>query len=57
MRLIVKGRDESGWATVSRMLLPIVSALPQELVETKDDGKQAHARLTDAGNNVVDWIA
>ena len=56
MRLIRHSQNEDGWAKVSKMLMPIVSGLPSELVEFKPGDAGGLAKLTDKGNIVLDWI-
>ena len=61
LRLVVKGRDESGWAPVSRRVMPLIQseiAVPHELVEFEvfNDGS-GRVRLTDEGQSVLDAMA
>ena len=54
LRLARKEADGSGWTKVSRIVWPLVSALPADLVEKRpaEDGG-GHIRLTDRGDAVV----
>lgn len=59
--LIVKGRDESGWASVSKQLFPLLPNLPAELAEREgpDQDGRGRVRLTDEGQRVFDamgWL-
>jgi hypothetical protein len=56
MRLIDRESDSEGYAPVSKMVLPLVEKLPNELVELvpTEDGR-GKARLTDAGKTVLQW--
>ena len=70
LRLIVKGADADGWATVSKAVLPIVETMPKELVELKTTptgtelkttplGTGGLAKLTTTGQQVIDameWL-
>jgi hypothetical protein len=59
LRLIAKGQQcQSGWAPVSKVLYPLVKAMPPELVEhmPSDDGKGS-ARLTQRGEAILDAMS
>lgn len=54
--LIVKGRKDDGWTTVSKVLMPLTLKLPSELVEAEYFGEEGkgRARLTEKGQQVYD---
>lgn len=56
LRLIRREKDADGWAKVSKMLWPIILALPTQLVETRASDDGGFIRLTDAGSTVLDWL-
>lgn len=60
LRLIVKGAAAQGWAPVSAPVVPLVKALPEELVEFESiDNGRGRVRLTEAGANVLaalEWL-
>lgn len=59
LRLIEKGQNcPDGWAPVSKQVLPLVKAMPAELVEWRevDDGRGL-AMLKPAGQNLLDAMA
>lgn len=56
LRLIRKGQDADGWSSVSKILWPVVSKLPPQLVELRPHGKSGSVRLTQAGNTILDWL-
>lgn len=56
MTLIAKDRNAEGWATVSRVVWPLILELPPTLVEIKaTKGGGGFARLTQAGETVLAW--
>lgn len=56
MRLILKDRNTEGWAKVSKLVLPLVTVLPKDLVEVQqhEDGTGL-AKLTKDGETVLIW--
>lgn len=58
LKLIARDRDSEGWATVSAMLYKTLSAsLPSELVTFEPNGDAGRAKLTEAGQGVIDSMA
>lgn len=59
LRLIVQGHDEKGWAPVSKLVFPLVKALPGELVvlETVGDSGAGRVCLTANGQSLIDAMA
>lgn len=55
LRLARSGADKDGWALVSQLLLPLVKELPSELLDIKEQDGKHYCRLTEVGNNVLDW--
>lgn len=53
LRLALRDADANGWAKVSAMVWPLVTALPRDLVETSPTGDGGYVRLTDSGKAVV----
>ena len=59
LNLILKDADGNGWARVSKAVMPVIRAMPLELVEVEsvgDDGA-GRARLTDEGLDTVHAMA
>lgn len=56
LRLIRKDADAEGWVPVSNIVFPAVDRLPKALVEIGGEPNNWKARLTEAGNTVVDWM-
>lgn len=54
LRLALKEADKDGWAKVSKLVWPLVVALPADLTELRgaDDGG-GYVKLTDRGDAVV----
>ncbi len=55
MRLIQMGKKEDGWSKASETVFPLLVELPRELVETEAIGFAGHAKLTAAGETILDW--
>lgn len=59
MRLIKRDCDLDGWATVSKVLYPMLKKnMPERLIEF-DDSDGLRAKLTDEGENVLaamEWL-
>lgn len=55
LRLVRQGKDAEGWAKVSEMVWPLVQSLPTELVTIEATDTGGRAKLTDAGETVLDW--
>ena len=55
LRLVRQGKDNEGWAKVSGVVWPLVQKLPSELVTIEAIGEGGRAKLTDAGETVLDW--
>jgi hypothetical protein len=53
LHLVRQGQDADGWAKVSEQVMPLVQALPPELVTLDVAG--GRVRLTDDGNVLLDW--
>lgn len=56
LRLVQKGADAEGWSPVSAMLMPLVSAMPADLVTTEALEVGGRIKLTEAGQTVLNWI-
>ena len=57
LRLIKKGRGEDGWTKVSPMVLPLMKTVPEALAVTESTEEGwGRAKLTEAGENIIDWI-
>jgi hypothetical protein len=56
LRLVRKGQDSEGWASVSPVLLPVVQKLPSELVTIERAENGGRVKLTTAGNTIVDYL-
>lgn len=59
LRLMVKGADAEGWASVSEPVFPLVEKLPSALVELERVGAEGRgrARLTEQGRGVIEAMA
>jgi len=60
LRLIEKGQaSPEGWASVSKVLYPLVQRLPAELIEHEPTGTEGkgRARLSDKGQSLLDAMA
>lgn len=58
LRLVARDCDEHGWATVSSTLYPVISKqMPPELLDFEKNDNGCRARLTDAGQEVVNAMA
>lgn len=55
LRLVRQGKDAEGWAKVSSMVWPLVQKLPSELVTIEATETGGRAKLTAAGETVLDW--
>ena len=57
LRLIRRSPSVGGWAQSSKHIWPLISELPDELVERKDsnDAEAGMVRLTERGNAILDW--
>lgn len=56
LRLIERSNsDEHGWCTVSNMVFPLLSNIPSELIETKEDDRK-FVRLTEQGKIVLKYL-
>lgn len=53
LRLAIKDAAVDGWAKVSRVVWPLVSGLPDDLVEKRPSDDGGHIRLTECGKAVV----
>lgn len=58
LRLIVRDKKEDGWTTISSQLYKTLSAkIPSELAVFEPLGDAGRARLTDAGQGVINAMA
>jgi len=57
LRLASQGADEDGWATVSRIVWPLLAKVPEELLEREwlEGAEKGRCRLTDRGEAVLIW--
>ncbi len=55
LRLVRKGQDFEGWAKVSAQVWPFVKAMPRELVTAEKTETGGRAKLTVAGEVILDW--
>lgn len=55
LRLVRQGKDAEGWAKVSTVVWPLVQKLPVALVTIESGESGGRAKLTDAGEIVLDW--
>lgn len=53
LRLALKDADADGWAKVSSIVWPLVSKLPDDLIEKRPSDTGGHVRLTGRGKAVV----
>lgn len=53
LRLTAKDADKDGWSKVSKLLWPICSKLPDDLVEKRPSADGGHIRLTSDGEAIV----
>jgi hypothetical protein len=53
LRLAVKDADAEGWATVSKVVWPLLAKIPDELLEKRPSDDGGHVRLTDTGDAVL----
>lgn len=53
LKLASQEQDAEGWAKVSEILWPIVSKLPDDLVEKRAGEDGGHIRLTEGGQAIV----
>jgi hypothetical protein len=54
LRLTAKGASENGgWAPVSKLVWPLIAALPNDLIEKQPAAEGGLARLTEAGETVL----
>ncbi len=56
LSLVRRGKQSDGWTPVSKMVFPLVDALPKQLVETKQTEFGPFAKLTQDGEAVVDFL-
>lgn len=58
LKLIRKDADKDGWASVSKLLWPVISLIPTDLAEREffEETGAGRIRLTDRGNAVVDYL-
>lgn len=56
MRLILRDRGEDGWAKVSQLVWPLVSSIPDALVEKKPTEDGGFVKLTHDGETVLAWM-
>jgi hypothetical protein len=49
MRLALRDADADGWAKVSKLVYPLLSAVPDDLMERREDGDGGYVRLTERG--------
>lgn len=55
MKLIDRDKKEDGWTSVNKIVAPLVSSIPSELVIFEPSENGGRAKLTEAGQIVLYW--
>lgn len=53
LRLAFKSADAEGWSKISALVWPLVSSLPDDLVEKRPSDSGGYIRLTEGGEAIV----